>query len=84
MKHSVFTVLLPETGKEGALHVAERIRKACEDRLISAYDENLKFTVSIGISVYPLDAKSTKPLIEKTDKAMYRSKQEGRNRVSTS
>ncbi len=79
-----FTVLLPETGKDGALHVAERIRKTCEDRLISAYDENLKFTVSIGISVYPLDAKNTKPLIEKADKAMYRSKQEGRNRVSTS
>jgi diguanylate cyclase (GGDEF)-like protein len=78
-----FTVLLPETGRKGALHVAERIRKACEDRLISAYDENLKFTVSIGVSVYPEDAKDSEPLIEKADETMYRSKQEGRNRVST-
>ena len=77
-----FTVLLPETGRKGALHVAERIRKACEDRLISAYDENLKFTVSIGVSVYPEDAKDSEPLIEKADETMYRSKQEGRNRVS--
>ncbi|MCK4462704.1 MAG: GGDEF domain-containing protein [Candidatus Omnitrophica bacterium] len=79
-----FTVLLPETGRDGALHVAERIRKACEDRLISAYDENLKFAVSIGISVYPEDAKDSEPLIEKADEAMYRSKQAGRNRVSAS
>ena len=77
-----FTVLLPETGRDGALHVAERIRKACEDRLISAYDENLKFTVSIGISVYPENAKDSGLLIEKADKAMYRSKEAGRNQVS--
>lgn len=79
-----FSVLLPETGRDGALHVAERIRRACEGRLISAYDENLKFTVSIGISIYPEDARDPEPLIEKADEAMYRSKQEGRNRASVS
>ena len=76
-----FSLLLPETGKKGAFYVAERIRKAIEGKLIAAYDENLRLTVSIGISMYPEDAKKGKSLIEKADKAMYQSKQQGRNRI---
>ena len=78
-----FSILLPDTDKENALQVAERIRKAIESKTIVAYDEALKETISIGISIYPIDSQKIVDLINKADKALYRSKQNGRNRVTT-
>ena len=65
------------------MQVAERIRKAIESKTIVAYDEALKETISIGISIYPIDSQKIVDLINKADKALYRSKQNGRNRVTT-
>ncbi|MFH1640651.1 MAG: GGDEF domain-containing protein, partial [Candidatus Omnitrophota bacterium] len=61
--------------------VAERIRQTIEDRYIRAYDEDLKVTVSIGISFFPEDGKDVEALIDKADSALYQAKEEGRNRV---
>ena len=77
-----FCVLLPETDKKSAFAVAERIRKAVEEHEIHAYDEIVKITVSIGVSSFPDDAKSQEALIELADKALYESKEKGRNRAS--
>lgn len=77
-----FTLLLPETGMAGAAYVAERIRKAVEDETITAYDERLNLTVSIGVSVFPKDAENPDELVDMADRAMYLSKQRGRNRVT--
>lgn len=77
-----FCVLFPETDKKGAFAVAERIRKAVEEHEIHAYDEVVKITVSIGVSSFPDDAKSQEALVELADKALYESKDKGRNRVS--
>lgn len=76
-----FAVILTETDKEQARFAAERIRQAIESMNIKAYDENLKMTISIGISTYPEDAANTAILIDKSDWALYRAKQTGRNRV---
>ncbi|NQT22964.1 MAG: GGDEF domain-containing protein [Candidatus Omnitrophica bacterium] len=76
-----FTIFLPETERNGALYVAERIRKAIEAKTIKAYDESLKLTVSIGVSMYPDDTKDPNELIDRADKAMYESKRRGRNMV---
>jgi len=77
-----FTVLLPDTAREAAYNVAERIRTALESKKISAYDETLQVTVSIGISRYPQDSIELDGLIHKADSAMYSSKQNGRNLVT--
>ncbi|MEW6102086.1 MAG: GGDEF domain-containing protein [Candidatus Omnitrophota bacterium] len=74
-------VVLTETDKENALPVAERIRKAIENKKIRVYDEELNVTVSIGISAFPPDAKDTDTLIDRADIALYKAKQEGRNRI---
>ena len=76
-----FTVGLPETGADGALIVAERIRRRVAENIFKAYDEKLKITVSIGISVYPKDSAKTRDLIERADKAMYTAKKMGKNLV---
>ncbi len=77
-----FCVVLPEADKEQAFIVAERIRIAVESKSIKVYDEELKVTVSIGISTFPVDAQDPGMIIEASDKALYLSKETGRNRVS--
>jgi len=76
-----FSVILTETDKEGARLAAERIRQAIENKHIRIYDEDLRVTISIGVSIFPDDAYEARQLIEKADQALYQAKQAGRNRV---
>ena len=77
-----FTVILPETGGEEAGTVAQRIRAALEaERFSPVNGKEVKITISIGVTEYqPKEELST--FIQRADRAMYRSKQKGRNMVS--
>ena len=76
-----YSLVLPNTGREDGKVVAERIRARIEDNIFKAYDERLKVTVSVGISVYPDDSSEVKGLVEKADKALYAAKDSGKNIV---
>lgn len=76
-----FCVVLPDTDKEGAQYVAERIRQATASTSIKAYDTTIKATVSIGVATFPVDGTQKEELIDKADWALYRAKKQGRNRV---
>jgi diguanylate cyclase (GGDEF)-like protein len=76
-----FCIVLPDTLKDGALYMAERLRQAIAAADIKAYDESLKITISLGLSTSPEDAGSEQELIDKSDWALYRAKKLGRNRV---
>jgi len=76
-----FAVVLPETGSDGAMLAAERIRKKVEENVFKAYDEDVRITISIGISVYPDASAEAKGLIEKADSALYAAKKSGKNIV---
>lgn len=76
-----FSIILTETGEKEARLAAERIRQAIESRHIRVYDEDLKITVSIGVSEFPRDGKTINQLIDNADSALYKAKQTGRNRV---
>lgn len=76
-----FLILLAETDKEDALFVAERIRRDIAQKEVKAYDEVLRVTISIGISVFPLHAQDMQRLIKDADDSLYLAKQAGRNRV---
>ncbi|MFA6349647.1 MAG: GGDEF domain-containing protein [Candidatus Omnitrophota bacterium] len=76
-----FSLILPETGKDQALVAAERIRQAVECKLIKVYDEDLRVTISIGISAFPKDGRSCQTIIERADQALYHAKQTGKNKT---
>lgn len=78
-----FCVVLPDTDLEGSRVVAERIRKSAEERVVKAYDNTLRLTLSIGLAVYPSDGKFVEELMDKADWALYRAKSQGRNCVVT-
>lgn len=76
-----FVILLPDTNKYGALVAAERLREiVAGTNLGNGYDP-LTVTMSFGIASMPEDCSDGGHLIELADTAMYRAKQEGRNRV---
>jgi len=77
-----FTVILPETGGEEAGTVAQRIRAALEaERFSPLNGKDVKITISIGVTEYQ-HKEELSTFIQRADKAMYRSKQKGRNMVS--
>ena len=77
-----FTVILPETAGAEARTVAQRIRAALEtERFYPQDSKEVRITISIGVTEYhPKEELST--FIQRADKAMYLSKQNGRNKVS--
>ncbi|MBI2263759.1 MAG: diguanylate cyclase [Armatimonadetes bacterium] len=75
-----FVVILPETPLEGATVVAERVRESV-DRL--DFEQHFKVTLSVGVANYPNNAASHTELLDQADKALYRAKEAGRNRVCT-
>lgn len=77
-----FTVVLPETDTPGAMAIAERIRAAIEERKIESVSGQLHVTVSLGCATYQQHADTQEKLIECSDKALYYSKENGRNKVS--
>jgi diguanylate cyclase (GGDEF)-like protein len=73
-----FVILLPETVKNDSLIVAERIRSQLQESKIAG---NIQVEVSIGIAAYPDDGVYSKDIVSKADSALYKAKEEGRNRV---
>ena len=74
-------LVAPETTKEQAMELAEKIRKAVENYSFSVGKETTRVTVSIGVATFPQDAHSSLDLIGKADKALYAAKNRGRNRI---
>ncbi|WDY57230.1 sensor domain-containing diguanylate cyclase [Pseudomonas sp. PSKL.D1] len=76
-----FQVILPETGLEGAMLLAERIRTSVE-ALAPFADDVRSVTVSIGIAIHaPGTQQDLTGLLGAADEALYRAKANGRNRV---
>lgn len=79
-----FTILLVDTPHEVAMRIAERIRARVESHLFEAGQEGtLQLTISIGVSTCPDHGEEREPILDAADKAMYRAKSDGRNRVAS-
>jgi two-component system cell cycle response regulator len=77
-----FAVMMPETELDDAMTFAEKIRSIVESTIAATQAGPLKVTVSIGVSAAPrTKARSAKELVVHADKALYRAKKAGRNRV---
>lgn len=77
-----FAVLLPDTGEDAGLAVAERIRAATAACPFEVDSRPLRVTVSIGASTHAGGKTTTcDVLLQQADRALYQAKQDGRNRV---
>jgi len=77
-----YTIILVETESEDAAVVAERIRTTVEKHRFLADDGyDIHLTVCVGYACFPDDTRSKVELLDVADKAMYRGKFSGRNRV---
>jgi diguanylate cyclase (GGDEF)-like protein/excisionase family DNA binding protein len=77
-----FALILIDTASDGAVEVAERIRRAiAESRFLTGDDASV--TISIGIATFPEDADRKEGLIDRADWAMYLAKRRGRDQVMT-
>lgn len=75
-----FVMILPETGVQGACTIGNRLRAAVEDMVV----DGLKVTISLGAATYPgLDVGKAEQLLEAADAALYKSKEAGRNRLTS-
>ncbi|HEY3248327.1 MAG TPA: GGDEF domain-containing protein [bacterium] len=73
-----FVLVLPQTVRAEALRMAERVRATIED---FALLEGVALTASIGVAMFPRDGLGGQDLIDAADRAMYRVKGTGGNRV---
>lgn len=77
-----FIVFLPETSAEDALEVAERVRQAVELIVFRVISKQIPVTASVGVATYPTDTGEPDEVMNLADRAMYFSKQKGRNKVT--
>jgi len=77
-----FLIILPNTSRDEAQIVAERIRARLENHCLEINGRKIdSVRASFGIAAYPYDAQDKEGLIAAADQAMYRAKQSGGNRV---
>ncbi|NNC75054.1 MAG: diguanylate cyclase [Acidimicrobiia bacterium] len=79
-----FAVILPETGLEGAMEIAERLRAAVADRPLQTGVGNIRVTISVGVATLTEEIKDVHGLLDRADAAMFLAKHLGRNRVEKS
>jgi diguanylate cyclase (GGDEF)-like protein len=77
-----FALLLPETGSEGALALAKRLRDRLERfTFLNGLASTNRITASIGVATLPDVADTAEGLLQAADAAMYRVKNSGKNGI---
>lgn len=74
-----FILMLPETPLAGARQVAEKLRERIENSAFSVEGREIRITASFGVA--QLDTSPAESCYRMVDRALYRAKQKGRNRV---
>jgi len=76
-----FLILLPDSDKDGAFSFAEALRKKTEQQSISIDNQEISFTVSMGIAIVSAADESSDAVVNRADKALYQAKNSGRNQT---
>ena len=75
-----FCCLLSQTDLDGAMALAERFRKLIEEQVTTCRENDIKVTISLGVSELAA-GNSAEALLKQADEALYQAKNSGRNRV---
>jgi len=76
-----FVLIMPETSKEDAGVVADRVCRAIAELELSPSPSKNGVTMSLGVASYPVDAVAPEALIRCADRAMYTAKAKGKNQT---
>ncbi len=76
-----FLILLTDCEAEKATEVAEKIRIAVEEQLFRVESISIRKTLSIGVSIFPMDGEGFWECVKYADIALYQAKDTGRNKV---
>jgi diguanylate cyclase (GGDEF)-like protein/PAS domain S-box-containing protein len=76
-----FGVILPNTSQHDAVQLAERLRRIFANQVIEMKDEEIQFTMSIGLTVLAGLDDAIDDLFRRADQALYKAKNSGRNLV---
>lgn len=76
-----FIIVLSNTSEEEAFSISERIRSAIASQLFEFDDVSIEMTISLGIAVLNEQATSLTALLKEADKALYKAKFSGKNKV---
>lgn len=79
-----FTVILPHTQEQDAVQLAERLRLKIAEYTFMHDSMSIPVTISVGLAANADNRLESADLIAEADKALYRAKEQGRNRVCTS
>ena len=77
-----FVALLPDTSRDGALVIAEKLRSSVAGLELAGLGRQV--SISLGVAVLPDDATKGQDLLREADRMLYVAKERGRNRVETS
>lgn len=76
-----FVVLLVDADEAGARYFAERLRRSVEAGPVTHEGNELRFTISLGAAEWKASLAHAGQWVQRADEALYRAKNEGRNRV---
>ena len=76
-----FALLLPETDISNARVVGERLRQAWENQVLETKTGDVRTTCSFGVADLSITHETERDILKQADRALYRAKQTGRNRV---
>ena len=78
-----FVIMMPETGLEEAMMIAERLRQNTAEATLPTRAGNMVITISLGVVKLEDDCRNLEELLDRSDQAMYVSKRTGRNKVTS-
>lgn len=76
-----FAVILPEVGREGAAHLADKLRRAVADSSFRFEGTLIPVTISLGVAEWDEGVGDPAELVKRADEKLYEAKRGGRNRV---